>query len=146
VSAETSGGPRSPDQVAALRLAAVLLVANVLVTLLVCLVLSSPRVPLIQCMVALGLAGYLYKLLPNAEAWTLGLAGIAGVISPLLFFRQMPFLAAVLESLPVWGLSISLFLLLLGDPGKIRRVLAVAVFCVLTVGIYLLAIAGHYRH
>lgn len=137
-----AAGLRSPDKAAALRLAAILLVVNVLVTLLVCLLLRSTKVPLIQIVVALGLARYLYRLLPGAEAWALGLAAIAGVISPLILFWQYPFLTALGQSLPVWGLSATLFLLLIGEPGKGRRIAAVAVYAVLTVGIYSLAVAG----
>jgi hypothetical protein len=139
-----AAGLRSPDKAASLRLAAILIVVNVLLVLLVCLVLRSQRVPLIQCIVALGVARHLYRLRPSAEAWALGLSVIAGVIGPLLFFRQQPFLAALLDSLPVWGVSGALILLLVGEPGKGRRALAVALFCVLTVGLYVLAIAGHY--
>lgn len=141
-----TAGIRSPDKAASLRLAAILLVVNVFVVLLVCLVLRSRQVPLIQCAVALGVARHLYRLRPSAEAWALGLSAIAGIIGPLIFFRQMPVLAAVLESLPIWGVSGALLLLLVGEAGKARRILAVVVFCLLTVGIYLLAIAGHYRH
>ena len=137
-----AAGLRSPDKAASLRLAAILLVVNVLVTLLVCLLLRSTKVPLIQIVVALGLARHLYRLLPSAEAWALGLAAIAGVISPLAAFRQDPFLTALGQSLPVWGLSFALFLLLIGEPGKQRRIAAVAVYAVLTVGVYGLAVAG----
>ena len=137
-----AAGLRSPDQAAALRLAAVLLVVNVLVLLLVCLLLRSTKVPLIQIVVALGLAPHLYLLRPNAEAWTLGLAAVAGVISPLVAFRQYLFLAALGQSLPVWGLSLALFLLLIGEPRKARRIAAVALYVLLTVGIYALAVAG----
>jgi hypothetical protein len=137
-----AAGLRSPDKAASLRLAAILLVVNVLVLLLVCLILRSTQVPLIQIVVALGLARHLYRLRPSAEAWALGLSAIAGVISPLVAFWHYPFLAALLQSLPVWGLSGALLLLLIGEPGKQRRIAAVAVYAVLTVGIYGLAVAG----
>jgi hypothetical protein len=139
---EAAGLP-SPDKAASLRLAAILLVVNVLVLLLVCLLLRSTQVPLIQIVVALGLARHLYRLRPSAEAWALGLAAVAGVISPLLAFRQYPFLPALGQSLPVWGLSLALFLLLIGEPGRARRIAAVAVYVVLTVGIYSLAVGEH---
>src|ERR1700755_2589587 len=87
-----AAGLRSPDKAASLRLAAVLLVVNVLVLLLVCLLLRSSKVPLIQIVVALGLARPLSRLRPSAEPWALGLAAVAGVISPLVAFRQYPFL------------------------------------------------------
>jgi hypothetical protein len=137
-----AAGLRSPDKAASLRLAAVLLVVNVLVLLLVCLLLRSTKVPLIQIVVALGLARHLYRLRPSAEAWALGLAAIAGVISPLVLFWQYPFLQALLGSLPVWGLSGALLLLLIGEPGKKRRIAAVALYVVLTVGVYAFAVAG----
>jgi hypothetical protein len=127
---EAPGDPPSPDKAASLRLAAILLVVNVLLVLLVCLVLRSQRVPLIQCIVALGVAQHLYRQRPAAAAWAIGLSAIAGLIGPLIYFRQEPFIAALLQSLPIWGVSGALLLLLIGDAGRTRRALA---------------IAGHYR-
>jgi hypothetical protein len=134
---------RSPDQIAALRWAAVLLVVNVFLVLLLALVFHLERIPLLSIIVALALARHLYKLRPGTETITLGLAALATVVAPLMSFWRLPMGEAFFESVAVWGMTGPLFLLLLGDPARSRRIAAVAVFCVFRVGIYALAAMGH---
>src|SRR5207245_1561864 len=100
------------------------------------------QIPLLQMIISLFLAYYLFKLRPRAEALTLGLAILASVVQPLLLFWKLPVSAALIESLPVWGMTGALLLLLTGDPSRARRLTALALFCVFTVGLYALAIVG----
>jgi len=133
---------RSPGQIAALRLAALLLVANVAMTIAVVMVYRIAQVPILPMLIALGLAYYLYKLRPRAEALAIGLSLLGAILQPTLLLLHYPFIYALFESLPVLGTSGAVLLLLTGDSGRARRNAAIAIFCVFTVGFYGLAIAG----
>ncbi|HKI05603.1 MAG TPA: hypothetical protein VKK31_26725, partial [Thermoanaerobaculia bacterium] len=83
-----------------------------------------------------------YKLRPGIETATLALAALASVVAPLLYFSRLPTLEALFETVAAWGATGPIFLLLIGNPGKPRRIAAVAVFCIFRVGIYTLAAMG----
>ncbi|MGH9364347.1 MAG: hypothetical protein ACRD1B_03655 [Thermoanaerobaculia bacterium] len=116
--------------------------ANVAVTLVLAIVFHITQIPLLQIIIALVLAYYLYKLRPRAEALALGLALLGAVLQPVLLLMRFPVLTALLEALPMWGTTSALLLLLIGDPSRGRRTAAIALFGVLTVGLYTLAIMG----
>ena len=80
--------------------------------------------------IRLGLAYYLYKLRPRAEALALGLAvfgAVATVLGVGLNVSAWSFLAAV----PALGVCGALLLLLLGDPPREKRIAAIVVYAVL---------------
>jgi hypothetical protein len=97
--AEAAEG-RSAGQIAGLRLAALVLMVNVLVSITVPVVFQVP-VPVIQIVIAIGLAYYLYKLRPRAEALALGLALLGAVLQPVLLFLNLPPFTALVEALPI---------------------------------------------
>lgn len=138
--AEAAEG-RSAGQIAGLRLAALVLMVNVLVSIALPIVFHLP-VPVIQIVIAIGLAYYLYKLRPRAEALALGLALLGAVLQPVALFLNLPPFTALMEALPIWGITGALLLLLTGDPTRARRVAALALFCILTLGLYALAVIG----
>jgi len=141
---------RSADQIAALRLAAFLLIVNALVTATVVILLKG-TIPLVSIAISLGLAFYLYKLRPRAEALALGLTIFAAVIQTLLILVNTiqgnaspgsAFATALIESLPGWATIGALLLLLIGDPSRARRVTALVLYGVFTVGFYALVLIG----
>ena len=130
---------RSPDQIAALRVAALLMLANAVLSILVAIVFRTQRMPIVQIVLSLFLSYYLYTLRPHAEALALGLAVLAAIVLPVLYLRSgVPIYIAVLESLPALGTAGALTLLLTGEPNFARRATGVTVFCVFNVGFYLL--------
>jgi hypothetical protein len=130
---------RSPDQIAALRLAALLLLANAVLSILVAIVFRTQRMPIVQIVLSIFLAYYLYTLRPHAEALALGLAVLAAILLPVLYLRSgVPIYIAVLESLPALGTAGALTLLLTGEPNFARRATSVTVFAVFNVGFYVL--------
>jgi heme/copper-type cytochrome/quinol oxidase subunit 4 len=141
---------RSADQIAALRLAALLLIVNALVTATVVILLKG-TIPLVSIAISLGLAFYLYKLRPRAEALALGLTIFAAVVQVLLVLGNTlrgnappgpAFATALIESVPGWATTGALFLLLIGSPSRGRGVAALALYLVFTVGFYVLVIVG----
>jgi hypothetical protein len=132
---------RSPDQIASLRLAAVLIAANVAQTIVVAFALSPRRMPFIQVGVGLFMAYYVYTLRPRAEALALGVSVLAAILLPLAYLAtRLPVDLSVLESIPAWGTVGALLLLLTGDPRLARRMTALALFCFFNVGFHLLAV------
>jgi hypothetical protein len=130
---------RSPDQIAALRVAALLMLANAVLSILVAIVFRTQRMPIVQIVLSLFLSYYLYTLRPHAEALALGLAVLAAIVLPVLYLRSgVPIYIAVLESLPALGTAGALTLLLTGEPNFARRATGVTVFCVFNVGFYVL--------
>ncbi len=132
---------RSTDQVVALRLAAAVLVVNASLTMVIAVVVQRRPLPLISTGISLGLAYYLFKLRPRAEGLALGLtilnAIVQTVLPALMLLAPNPaaaFRAAVPFFLPGWGLVAALLLLLTGDSGRARRVTAIVLFGLLTVG------------
>lgn len=130
---------RSPDQIAALRVAALLMLANAVLSILIAIVFRNQRMPIVQIVLSLFLSYYLYTLRPHAEALTLGLAVLAAIVLPVLYLRSgVPIYIAVLESLPALGTAGALTLLLTGEPNFARRATGVTVFSVFNVGFYVL--------
>lgn len=130
---------RSPDQIAALRLAALLLIVSAVLSILVAIVFRTQRVPIVQIILAILLAYYLYTLRPRAEALAMGLAVLGAIVLPILYLRSgVPIYIAVLESLPALGTAGAMILLLTGDPNFARRAAGVTVFCVFNVGFYVI--------
>jgi hypothetical protein len=130
---------KSPDQIAALRLAALLMLANAVLSILVAIVFRTQRMPIVQIVLSLFLSYYLYTLRPRAEALGLGLAVLGAIVVSILYLRSgVPIYIAVLESLPALGTAGAMTLLLTGDSGFARRATGVTVFCVFNVGFYVL--------
>jgi hypothetical protein len=133
---------RSPEKAAALRLAAILLFVNVGATVVIALVLHITNIPIVSMVISLGLAFYLYKLRPRAEALALGLTILGAITQPLVLFSKFPPATAAIESIPVFGMVGAMFLLLVGEPARKRQIAAVGLFAALTGGSYGLAILG----
>jgi hypothetical protein len=130
---------RSPDQIAALRVAALLLLAKAILSILVAIVFRTQRMPIVQISLGIFLSYYLYTRRPHAEALALGLAVLGAIVLPILYLRSgVPIYIAVLESLPALGTAGALILLLTGDPNFAQRATGVTVFCVFNVGFYVL--------
>lgn len=127
---------RSPEEIASLRLAAILYLSTSVLSLLSMLVLGGGTPPL-TIVIGLGIAWYLYKLRPRAEAFALGLAVVGAIVAPLSLLRNGP-AVAVLGSFPSWGFCTAIALLLTGPRSPDRRLFALVVFCVFTIGITLL--------
>ena len=138
--AEAAEG-RSPDKIASLKLAAILYVVNALDTVAVSIVLRVP-VPIIMLGISLGLAYYLYKLRPRAEALALGLTVLGAIAQVVALFTRESTSVAALEAIPALGTTGAFFLLLVGEPRRRRRILALVLYGVLSVGFYVLAIIG----
>ncbi len=109
---------KSPDQIAALRVAALLMLANAVLAILVAIAFRTQRIPIVQIVLSLFLSYYLYTLRPHAEALALGLAVLAAIVLPI----------------PAGALT----LLLSGESSFARRATGVMVFCVFNVGFYVL--------
>ena len=132
---------RSPDQIASLRLAAILIGVNVAETILLAMAFSPRRMPFLQVGVGLFVAYYLFTLRPRAEALALAISVLAAVLLPLAYLTmKLPVYLSVLESIPAWGTVAALLLLLAGDQGLARRMTALALFCFFNVGFHLLAV------
>src|SRR6266542_44326 len=128
---------RSPDQIAALRLAALLMLINAVLSIVVAIVFRTQRMPIVQIVLSILLSYYLYTLRPHAEALALGLTVLGAIVLPILYLRSgVPIYIAVLESLPALGTAGAMTLLLTGDPNFARRATGVTVFGVFTVGFY----------
>jgi hypothetical protein len=129
---------RSTDQIAALRLAALLMLVSAVLSILVAIVFRTQRMPILQIIVGIFLSYYLYTLRPHAEAVALALAVLGAIVLPILYLRSgVPIYVAVLESLPALGTAGAMTLLLTGDPNLARRATGVTVFGFFTVGFYL---------
>ncbi len=138
--AEAAEG-RTRDQIISIRTAAVLVLANAILALGLALVFRVESLPVVQIVVSLFLAFYLYRLRPRAEALALGFS-LLGILVSLWFFIQANFVLALVQALPIWATAGALLLLLTGDPHIRRRVVAVLIFFVFNVGPYLLAVIG----
>src|SRR5262249_43391861 len=112
---------RSSDKSAALQLAAILLFSNVLLTIVLAIALRVTNIPIISMVISRGLAYYLFKLRPRAEALALGLTILGTITQPLLLFLKFPPLEAAIQAIPLVGMIGAMFLLLLGEPTRARR-------------------------
>jgi hypothetical protein len=123
---------RSPDQIASLRLAAVLMLIESFLTIAVVIAfpIAAPRAVL-GVVIRLVLAYYLYKLRPRAEALALGLTILAGIVALLGLVGASFALPNLLNTIPAVGAVGAFLLLLLGDPPREKRVAAVVLFGIL---------------
>jgi hypothetical protein len=120
---------RSPDQIASLRLAAVLML--ILSGLDIALVFAFPQAvagTIAGTAIRLVLAYYLFKLRPRAEALALGLTILAGIGAVIGLVSAHLSLASVLTALPAVGTVGAFLLLLLGDPPREKRLAAMVLF------------------
>ena len=135
---------RSEDQIAALRLAAVLILVDTVLTIAFHAVYGTiaRSGAILGTVVRLVLAYYLFKLRPRAEALALGLTILAAVIVVFstagLIMKERSGLP-VLLAIPSIGSVVALLLLLRGDPSKSQRTAAIVIF-VMTVCLPVLAL------
>lgn len=135
---------RSPDKIASLKLAALVILTNTFLTIVLALSAPDRGFPIIAIVISLFLSWYLYKLRPRAEALAIGLTLIAAAGGVFLAVG-MKFSSVALWSLvPTAGLVASLLLLLIGDPTRARRIAAVAIFAVLVGGAASLLLLGQF--
>ena len=135
---------RSPDKIAALRLAALVILANACLTIVLVIAIPAMNIPIISVAISLFLAYYLYKLRPRAEALAVGLTILAGAVGILSAVTSKFALAALFGLVPTAGLVGSLLLLLLGDPPRSRRIAALVAFGVLVGGFTVLVLVGRF--
>jgi hypothetical protein len=135
---------RSEDQIAALRLAAVLILIDTVLTIAFHAAYGTiaQSGAMLGTVVRLVLAYYLFKLRPRAEALALGLTILGAVV--VLFTTAGLVMKArsglpVLLAVPGIGSVAALLLLLRGDPSKSKRTAAIVIF-VLTVCLPVLAL------
>ena len=122
---------RTPDEIRARRIAAVLIAVNALIGFAFNLLVTHGRtLPLVPLAIGLALAWYLYRLRPRAESLAIGLAILWATLLPLLYFLTVPLAYALVQSLVIWGLAGALLLLLVGQPSRRRQALAIALFLV----------------
>ena len=127
----------SPDQVAAHKIAAVILIANVVITAVAAVLLSGGQdIPLVQIVITLIVAQGVYRRAGNwaTYAVVVGIAG--GILFPAMAFWQQPLASGIFVTVVTWGLVGATLLLLLGNPTRARRIAGVACFLVLTCGGY----------
>jgi hypothetical protein len=121
------------------RLAAILLVSNVMLSAAVALT-SKGHGNGIAWIVALVLAYNLNHRRVGTSTAVMALAGLGCAIAPFVYFRSnVPGDAWILTA-STWGFAASLFMLLLGTPGRARRIGAVITFCLLPGGVAVLII------
>lgn len=130
---------RTPDEIRAVRSAAVIIVVNTVFTVALELV-ARTKVNLLPAIASVVLGYYLYKLRSRAENLAIGLSIIIGALMPAIYFWLLPRRDAVIQSLLAWGVS-GAVLLLLGQAGPLRRRVAIALFVVLSLGTYCVAFA-----
>lgn len=125
---------RSPDKIAGLRLAALVILVNTFLTILLVILLPGMHIPIIPIVVSLFLVYYLYRLRPRAEGLALALAILGAAVGVISVVRARfgPF--ALVSLIPTAGLVGSQFLLLVGDPPRSRRIAAVVLVGVLVGG------------
>ena len=123
---------RTPDEIRARRIAAILIAVNGVVGYAFNVLLTGgrtvPRLPLLPLAIALALAWYLYKLRPRAESFAIALAILWATVLPPLYFLRVPLLYALVQSLVIWGLAGALLSLLIGRPSRRRQALAAGLF------------------
>jgi hypothetical protein len=127
---------RSPDQVAALRLAALLIVLEELLGISAGLAFAGTRAAgqLIGVAIRLVMAYYLYKLRPRAEALALGLTILGGIVTLVGLASSLSqgfSIVPLLDAIPPLGVVGALLLLLIGDPPREKRIAAIVVFAIL---------------
>lgn len=123
---------RSPDQIAALQLAAILVVVDAILSLALAIAFGNLPRMVLGIVIRLVMAYYLYKLRPRAEALALGLTILAGVVT-LVGVAMGQVIGGLnvfgfLFAIPALGSVLALLLLLLGDPPREKRIAAVIVY------------------
>jgi hypothetical protein len=127
----------SPDQVAAHKIAAVILIVNVVITAVASILLSHGKdIPLVQIVVTLIVAQGVYRRAGNwaTYAVVVGIAG--GVLLPAIAFWQQPLVSGIFVTVVTWGVVGATLLLLLGNPPRARRIAGIVCFLALTCGGY----------
>jgi hypothetical protein len=132
---------RSVDEIQGRRWAAGIVALNALLGLGLAAVANLPM-PLLHVVISLVVAWYLYKLRPRAENLTLGLALLYSTALPMFIFLRHPLADALIQCIAIWGVSVALLLLLIGEPSLLRRLVALAVFGVFACGTYALMLVG----
>jgi hypothetical protein len=130
---------RSPGEVECLRIAAVIIAANAVLSFFLSFAAKAQGIPVLF---ALALSWYLFKLRPRAESLAIGLAIIGAVLGPIVYFWRFPFFPALLQSAASWGVNGAILLLLIGEPGVLRRAVAIGAFVVLSGGVFALSLLG----
>jgi hypothetical protein len=132
----------SHDQITSYRTAAFLFFAQVVLGILLNLIWKAP-IPFAELAIYLFAGIYIYWLSPSTRGVILGIAAVIILLKlPLLFSKQEP-LKIVVLSLPAWGVTISLLVLLLGKPTRARRFAAICVFGVFNAAFLVLAFLYH---
>ena len=108
---------RTPDEIRAVRAAAVIIVVNTALRIALELV-AGTRVNFLPAVAAVVLGYYLYRLRSRAENLAIGLSIIVGTLMPAIYFWLLPLPGAVIQSLLAWSLSGAVLLLLLGQAAR----------------------------
>ena len=131
----------SPDRRAAWRAAAVILICNVLLGVGLAFATHGGGQG-IAWIIAMVLAYKLYHLRAGTDTIVVILAGIGAVVGSILNVMRLPALDAALMTIANVAFAGALALLLLGEPRRSRRIVAVATFVCLSVPIVGLEILG----
>jgi hypothetical protein len=138
-----SGRSLSLDQLASFRVAAYFFFAQVGIGILLAALLNvSP--PFAELVIYLLLAFFLYW--PNAatRTVTLFMAILTTALRSSVLFSKMPLTKILILSLPTWGLTISLLVLLPGHAVRARRIAAICIFCLFNALLVSLAIISRF--
>lgn len=143
--AEAAEG-RSADKIAGLRLAALVILANTALTILLVILIPEMHVPFIPILVSVFLVYYLWKLRPRAEGLALALAILGAAVGLFSVVTRGFSTWALIGLVPTAGLVGSQLLLLIGDPPRSRRIAAVALFAVLVGGFTAMTLLERFRN
>lgn len=122
------------DRRRAWRVAAVILVCNVLVAGAFGIVTRSSG-GLVSWIIALTLAYNLNRFRQGTDVITIVLACLSAVVIPLFLFQKGVSAVALLRSVGTLGLTAALLLLLIGRPSRARRLAAIAIYVVVALGV-----------
>ena len=123
-----SGKGLSPELLASYRIAAYFFFAQVGIGILLAVLLDVP-IPFMELVIYLLLAFFLYWPSVATRTVTLFMAILTTVLRSNVLFSKMPLSKILILSLPSWGLTVSLLVLLPGRAGRARRIAAICIFC-----------------
>ena len=125
----------SGEQVAGRKVAGIILVVNVFLSLATSALAKAP-LPIWSAILQLILARLLYRRIRGATGTALVVVIALGLWTMFLAVRQGPTMVILLEAASVGGTVLALLLLLSGHPSRARRIAGIAAFVLMTVPVY----------
>jgi len=136
-----SGRGLSSDQLASFRIAAYFFFAQVGLGILLALLLNVP-IPFVELMIYVLLAFFMYWPNVATRTVTLFMVILTAVLRSSVLFSKVPLARILILSLPAWGLTVSLLVLLPGHAGRARRIASICIFCLFNAVLLALAISS----